>query len=129
MNRFGKDSVVVNTSVQEGGAIRPVGRTLPLASAASCLPSPDRPPMAGPAPVWLAALQAAGCQARGNGFFHEVRWITVAGCAVYTNFGRYSERIEPLGVTLTPGESLSVSWSPGETGYTLEIRGDAEKCA
>jgi hypothetical protein len=82
-----------------------------------------------PSPVWLAALMAVRCQARSNGFHHEVRWHAVAGRAVYTNFGRHTERIEPLDVNLPAGDTLAVYWTPGETAYTLEVYSDAEKCA
>jgi hypothetical protein len=82
-----------------------------------------------PAPVWLAALRAVGCQARSNGFLHEVGWHAVADRAIYTNFGRHPERIEPLGVYLPAGATLAVHWAPGDTAYTLEVYSDTEKCA
>jgi hypothetical protein len=82
-----------------------------------------------PAPVWLAALRAVGCQAWSNGLDHEVGWHAVAGRAVYTNFGRHPESIEPLGVYLPAGATLAVHWAPGETAYTLEVYSDTEKCA
>jgi hypothetical protein len=82
-----------------------------------------------PAPVWLAALLAVRCQARSNGFHHEIGWNAVAGRAVYTNFGSHPEKIEPLGVNLPVGATLAVHWAPGETAYTLEVYSDNEKCA
>jgi hypothetical protein len=43
---------------------------------------------------------------------------------VYTNAGHEDERIEPLGVRLTGGQTLAVSWMPGETAYTFEVYGE-----
>jgi hypothetical protein len=82
-----------------------------------------------PLPIWLAVLMAADCQARGNGADHDVRWDCESGRAVYTNYGRDAEWIEPLGVSLSGGETLAVYWTPGETAYTLEVYSHAEKCA
>jgi hypothetical protein len=81
------------------------------------------------APVWMSALIAANCQARSNGLQHTVRWRALSGRAIYTNFGSYTEQIEPLGVHLPAGDTVAVFWSPGETGYTVEVYSDAEKCA
>jgi hypothetical protein len=72
---------------------------------------------------------ATPCHARSNGQHHDIRWNCVAGRAVYTNFGGDSERIEPLGVSLSVGESLAVYWTPGETAYTLDVYSQTEKCA
>jgi len=82
-----------------------------------------------PAPVWLAALMAAGCQAKSLELAHDICWRAVAGRAVYTNFGSHAENIEPLGVHLGAGETLAVSWMPGETAYTVEVQSNSEKCA
>jgi hypothetical protein len=82
-----------------------------------------------PLPVWLAALMASRCYVSGNALPHEVRWQPVAGRAIYTNFDRCTETIEPLGVRLAAGETLAVYWIPGETAYTLEICSNTEKCA
>ena len=82
-----------------------------------------------PSPIWLAALIAVNCQAKSNELHHTIRWHSTAGRAVYTNFGSHAERIEPLGVTLSAGDTLAVYWLPGETGYTLEVYSDKEKCA
>ncbi|HTS64855.1 MAG TPA: hypothetical protein VMH28_22685 [Candidatus Acidoferrales bacterium] len=40
---------------------------------------------------------------------------------MYTNAGSEDERIEPLGIRLSRGKTLAVSWGPGETSYTLEV--------
>jgi hypothetical protein len=80
-------------------------------------------------PVWLAVLVAAHCQATGNGDEHRIRWTCEAGCATYTNAGGDAERIEPLGVQLPAGHTLSVTWSPGETAYTTEVYPLANRCA
>ena len=82
-----------------------------------------------PLPIWLAVLMATSCQARSNTSNHDVRWDRVAGRAVYTNFGHDAERIEPLGVSLSVGETLAVYWNPGETAYTMEVYSQTEKCA
>ena len=90
---------------------------------------PESAPGCDPAPVWLAALVAVNCQARSNGFHHDICWHAMAGRAVYTNFGSHAENIEPLGVNLPPGDTLAVYWSPGETAYTVEVYSDTEMCA
>ena len=77
-----------------------------------------------PLPIWLAVLMAASCRARSNSTHHAVRWHHSSGRAIYTNAGSEDERIEPLGVRLTGGQTLAVSWMPGETAYTLEVYGD-----
>lgn len=79
-----------------------------------------------PVPIWLAALSATGCLATRNGEGHEVSWDCVEGRALYTNSGADSETIQPLGVSLAGGETLSVYWMPGETGYTVEVYGRNE---
>ena len=90
---------------------------------------PERPANCEALPVWFSALMAANCQARSSESRHAVSWCTVEGRAVYTNVGRHPEHIEPLGVTLPPGGTIEVYWSPGETAYTVEVDSDAEKCA
>lgn len=82
-----------------------------------------------PVPIWLAALLASRCQATGNGENHAVRWLCASGRAVYTNAGVHTERIEPLGVTLKEGHTLTVCWSPGETTYSLEVFRQYDHCA
>ena len=82
-----------------------------------------------PIPIWLSVLMAISCQAESHGSNHDVRWNRVGGCAEYTNLGRDTERIEPLGVSLSVGETLAVCWTPGETAYTMKVYSQAEKCA
>jgi len=89
----------------------------------------ETPSAGDPAPVWLAALVAAGCQARSFGLNHKIDWHAVSGRAIYTNFGRHPESIEPLGVSLPAGDTVAVHWAPGETEYTIEVYSDEEKCA
>jgi len=72
-------------------------------------------------PIWLAALIATCCQATGSGEDHAVRWDCIAGRAVYTNAGVDTELIQPLGVHLLGGQTVAVSWLPGETEYTVEV--------
>jgi hypothetical protein len=82
-----------------------------------------------PLPIWLAALFAAQCLATDGSRPHEVPWDCVSGRAVYTNAGATALRIEPLGVSLERGETLAVSWKPGETAYTMEVYGQTQMCA
>jgi hypothetical protein len=79
--------------------------------------------LCGPAPIWLAALSAATCRATRSGEAHAVRWDCVSGHVVYTNAGVDTETIQPLGVSLEGGQTLSVCWMPGETAYTLKVHG------
>ncbi len=74
-----------------------------------------------PAPIWLAALLATGCEASANGSNHAVRWDCASGRAMYTNHSAEAEMILPLGVRLQCGDTLAVTWMPGETAYTLEV--------
>ena len=80
-------------------------------------------------PVWLSALVAAQCLATDGNQRHDVPWDCVAGRAVYTNAGATAEFIEPLGVSLERGETLAISWRPGETAYTMEVYGQSQMCA
>jgi len=91
------------------------------------LPQASRP--TDPVPIWLAALVASSCEARRNGENHAVRWNWVSGRALYTNLGRDTEHIEPLGVHLLGGHTMAVYWLPGETAYTVEVYRQAELCA
>jgi hypothetical protein len=75
-------------------------------------------------PIWLAALLAASCRARSGSRRHAIEWNHSAGRATYTNDGAEAERIEPLGVSVAGGQTLVVSWQPGETAYTLEVHPD-----
>jgi hypothetical protein len=72
-------------------------------------------------PIWLAALIATRCQATRAGEGATVSWKSVSGKAVYTNAGVDTEMIQPLGVALEGGQTLAVSWIPGDTAYTLEV--------
>lgn len=69
----------------------------------------------------MAALIAARCQAKANGKERVVRWSHVRGRALYTNAGVDPERIEPFGVHLEGGHTVAVSWTPGESAYTVEV--------
>ncbi len=84
-----------------------------LAPAADLMPEPI--------PVWLAALIAARCAATVEGGIHAVEWNHVRGRAIYTNSGAETEMIHPLGVRLAGGDTVAVSWIPGETAYTVEV--------
>jgi len=74
-----------------------------------------------PLPIWMAALLASRCQATGNGADRMVPWRCVSGRAVYTNGESEVEMIQPFGVPLRRGETVAVSWRPGETTYTIEL--------
>ncbi len=77
-------------------------------------------------PIWLAALAASRCRATGNGEKRAVRWCCISGRALYTNGGADTELIQPLGVRLQGGQTVAVSWVPGETAYTVEVYGGNE---
>jgi hypothetical protein len=74
-----------------------------------------------PLPIWLAVLLATSCEAQSSSRNHAIRWNHNSGRATYTNAGGEEERIEPLGVWLSRGQTLAVSWMPGDTTYTLEV--------
>jgi hypothetical protein len=78
-------------------------------------------PPAESVPIWFSALLATPCRAKGDGSGHLVRWNCVSGRALYTNDGAKTQQIEPLGVSLQSGQTLAVSWTPGDTAYTLEV--------
>jgi hypothetical protein len=80
-------------------------------------------------PIWLAALAATGCQAVTDRGCQAVGWQWRDGRAIYTNVHAYPVSIQPFGVTLGRGETLSVTWIPGETEYTLDVAGPQSKCA
>lgn len=81
------------------------------------------------APIWLAALAATGCHAVSDRGCHAIGWQWDKGRAIYTNVGTGPESIQPLGVTLAGGETLSVTWDPGETQYTLDVADASVLCA
>jgi hypothetical protein len=97
------------------------GKSGPVQPARSAVASNGR------VPVWLAALIAAQCQAEGEGENHAIGWDCVSGRALYTNSRAAMERIEPLGISLQRGQTLAVSWRPGETTYTMEVYGKASR--
>ncbi len=80
-------------------------------------------------PIWLAALVAKGCTARHCAEHRSVRWRCNSGKALYTNSTRDAEHIHPFGVSLRRGETLAVSWKPGETAYTIEVYKEADTAA
>ncbi len=133
-----------STAKQDRGGIREVKRSLTAVQRAGKQPAaaahfgalslpvglPQEPRSCSePTPVWLAALVAVNCRAHRNTLSHEVCWQPIGGRALYTNYGRYTETIEPLGVNVPAGGTLAVHWSPGETAYTLEVYSPEEKCA
>jgi hypothetical protein len=72
-------------------------------------------------PIWFAALLAVDCQAHADGKDRTVLWNCVADRALYTNYGADLETIEPLGVQLQCGDTVAVSWLPGDSTYRIEI--------
>ena len=75
-----------------------------------------------PLPIWMAALFASRCQASDEqGGDRMVNWRCVSGRALYTNGGAEVETIQPFGVPLRRGETVAVSWLPGDTAYTVEL--------
>jgi hypothetical protein len=74
-----------------------------------------------PLPIWMAALVARGCEATANGAARRVEWQCVSGRAVYTNGGSDTEILLPFGVPVPCGQSVVVSWLPGDTAYTVEL--------
>jgi hypothetical protein len=74
-----------------------------------------------PLPIWMAALIAIRCHACSQGSDRTVNWRCVSGRALYTNGGEEIETIQPFGVPLRRGETVAVSWLPGESAYTVEL--------
>jgi hypothetical protein len=74
-----------------------------------------------PLPIWMAALIASRCQAITQGSDRVVNWRCVSGRALYTNGDSEVETIQPFGVPLRRGETVAVSWLPGDTAYTVEL--------
>jgi hypothetical protein len=69
----------------------------------------------------MAALFASRCQASSQGSDRVVNWRCVSGRALYTNGNSEVETIQPFGVPLRRGETVVVSWLPGDTAYTVEL--------
>ncbi len=92
-------------------------------AAASCRPATKAQATraAGPAPIWMAALFAAACRVVANGQDRAIQWACDADRATYTNLSAQVEIVQPLGVQLRGGDTLAVSWMPGDTAYTLEV--------
>ncbi len=76
-------------------------------------------------PMWVAALNAAIREAETNRG-EVLVWDRSANCAFYTNRGSTCY-IEALGVTLHHGETLAVCWRQGDTAYSIEIFGAAQR--
>ena len=100
MTQVGIETVGGRTVKQDGGEFAPVTRSLTVATRASAAAMVNSAAvdaisslsLAGvrqsqekklsctePAPVWMAALRAVGCQARSNGLHHDIGWHAVAG--------------------------------------------------
>jgi hypothetical protein len=112
---------VYRTPEPQSAAAHHNGASSVLAGSADVLPAPI--------PVWLAALIASRCAAKVKGGIHAVKWDHVRGRAIYTNSGAETEVIQPLGVRLAGGDTVAVSWLPGETAYTVEVIRQRGLCA
>jgi hypothetical protein len=87
---------------------------------------PDRQPAhstAEPLPIWMAALLASTCHALGHNGARNVEWKCVSGSATYTNTGDDVEILLPFGIPVRSGQTVMVTWQPGESGYTLQFDG------
>jgi hypothetical protein len=69
----------------------------------------------------MAALLASGCHASANGTSRTIDWRLQSGRALYTNAGAETETLQPFGIPVRGGETLAVSWRPGDTSYTVEL--------
>jgi hypothetical protein len=65
-------------------------------------------------PIWMAALLASGAE-------RSICWEWRSGRAVYTNGSAETETVEPFGVPVQRGETIAVTWLPGDTAYTIEL--------
>jgi len=83
--------------------------------------APGFPAAPAPLPIWFAALVASNCHASSDAGEHAIHWHCDSGRAVYTNTGSHSEWIESLGVRVHQGDTVSVTWIPGDTAYTVEV--------
>jgi hypothetical protein len=130
--RLGKTMRVVTGEQQNANETGIIGRRLAVAGRGSNASPAEHAASAGCSetlPIWLAVLIATSCQARSMDHSHKIRWSVAAGRAVYTNLGRDAERIEPFAISLSPGETLAVCWTAGETAYTLDVCSHSERCA
>lgn len=80
------------------------------------MPTPRRQPATAtePMPIWMAALLAS---AAGR----KVSWEWLGGRAVFRNRSARPELIEPLGLRVGRGESVVVTWLPGQSEYTIQL--------
>jgi hypothetical protein len=74
-----------------------------------------------PQPIWLAALLASACHALGRNGARKVEWQCVPDAAMYTNTGDDVEILLPFGVSVRGGQTVVVTWLPGDTAYTLRL--------
>jgi hypothetical protein len=100
---------------QRGSAIGAIGATS-RTDRPGPLEAAPRTTTGEPLPIWLAALVAGDL---------TVNWSCVSGKAFYTNRSSDSLFISSLGVHLDSGQSIFVTWRPGETEYSYEL----DRCA
>jgi hypothetical protein len=89
----------------------------------------ERPAEYARLPIWMAALLTSGCRATAAGFDCNVQWHSINGKAQYTNHAPSALLIQPLGIRLESGQTLTAFWTPGETNYTFEIVRQHDRCA
>jgi CheY-like chemotaxis protein len=70
--------------------------------------------------IWSSALVAAGCTAVRAGGREPVDWRITSDQARYT--AGEAVVVEPFGIALSPGDSLNVTWHPGNTGYSIAVK-------
>ena len=74
----------------------------------------------GSAPVWLAALRAAHCEAkRPASSSQPVVWLFDGEQAYYANPFGETVVIEPMDISLAPRQALAITWERGETCYSV----------
>ena len=100
---------------------RPILGRAPAGSRPTTFASNEIAAHGDPVPIWFAALLATQCQAKGKDAGRDINWNCVSGRALYTNRGVEEEVIEPLGVCLQVDHTIAVSWTPGDTTYTVEV--------
>jgi hypothetical protein len=74
-----------------------------------------------PLPIWMAALLATTCHALGHEGARKVEWQCVSGRAIYTNAGDGVEVLLPFGFPVRGGQTVAVTWTPGDTSYTIRV--------
>jgi hypothetical protein len=77
--------------------------------------------MGDPLPIWMAALVASECKVHSPHGVREVDWHCLSDHALYTNRDFEPEILLPFGLAVAGGETVVVTWLPGDTGYTVRL--------